>query len=540
MTPQGQLPRAYEALNSLAERIEAGLERALPDIDMYSRRSLAKRTTQAILERLLNPFLRELAARTAAGKDLLPPPRGRFRCGGFRVALSRGEIGVTLPFLIGRIGEFLLLWLYALATMGSWILRAPATGRGAATLVYGVGKENMADAAGSARFQAFCRDGPIGPLARAGRLVVQFVGATPADRAEGGLEYGRFPLHTLLLGQRFQAAWLLQMLRQHFSAMGQYFANVLRAPLLCVLARDYAEQGLALALNQRTLIENVVITNSNYARQPLWMTDAPGRRYRLHIVWYSVSASNPLVYRDDPVVGIFPLVPFLRADELWLWTQGQADFYARLGVAGDAHVVGPVLWYLPEPECAAHSERRRNAYQVAVFDVTPTTPTFARAYGLPYNYYDARNVAAFIEDVVSAQRAAEAALGTEVVFVLKNKRLHAGIHDDEYLSLIRDLSRSGGPIRLVPPETNLFTLISASDLAVVIPFSSPSYVARHLGAADIYHDATGLLASIYERTGTIRFTSGRDELARAFIAALSNRNARSVSRGSLGVLNGTL
>ena len=536
MTPQGQLPRAYQALNALAARVEAGLSETLPDVALYSTPALARRTTQAILESLLNPFLRELSARAAAGKDYLPEEPETLHCAGFRVELSNGEIRSSLSLMIRQAGQFLLLWFHALGTVCSWTLRAPATGRGAATLVYGVGKENIGGADSSARFQAFCRDGPIAPLASASRLVVQLVDVAAAHRAEGGVDYGRFPLHVLLLGQGFRGALMLRILRHHFSAMGQYFANVLRAPLLCVLARDYAEQAFALALNE--LIENVVITNTNYARQPLWMTDAPDRRHRLHIVWYSVSASNPLVYKDDPIVGVFPLVPLLRADEMWFWTQGQADFYCGLGVAGKAHVVGPVMWYLAEQP--ARSRPTQKEYQVAVFDVTPTNPTFARAYGLPFNYYDARNVAAFIEDIVFAQRAAEAALGRPVAVILKNKRMHAGIHDDDYLSLIRDLSRAEGPIRLVPPETNLFTLISESDLTVVIPFSSPAYVANHLGVGAIYHDATGLLAPTFERTDTIVFTSGREELTRAFIAALSESRRMDRPARNLSALSGTL
>lgn len=536
MALQGHLPRSYQALNTLAERIHARLQRTLPEVPIYSRFALSKRTTQGVVEILLNPFLRELAARVAAGNDLLPPERDVLRCGGFRINQSTGDIHATLPLVIRRVGEFMLLWCYALMVMGSWMLRAPATSRGAATLVYGVGRENIGNPESSARFLKFCRDGPIEPLVKASRLVVQRVDVPAAHRAEDGIEFSRFPLLALLLGQRFQAGWLLRLLRHHFSALLQYFFNVLRAPVLCVLGRDYAEHGLAVALNDHSLIENIIITNSNYARQPLWMTNLPGRRYRLHMVWYSVSGSNPLVYKVDPVVGVFPLAPLLRADEFWYWTPGQAAFYARLGVDGTTHVVGPILWYLPGSAPAASSDGLLREYRVAVFDVTPTNPAFAQGYGLAYNYYDGKNVAAFIEDVITAQRAAESALNAKVAVILKNKRTYAGIHDQDYLSLIRALSRPGGSIRLVPPETDMFSLISNSDLTVVIPFSSPAYVASHLGVSAVYHDTTGMLAPTFEASPKIRFSSSRDELARVFVAELGQPRRNAGRRGNSGVL----
>ena len=352
MILQGCLPRSYQALNALAERIHGWLQRTLPDVTICSKPALAKRSGQGAVEILLNPFLRELAARAAAGSDLLPPEQGVFRCGGFEINPSTGEIRPTFFLLIRRVAEFALHWCYALVVIGSWFLRAPRDSRGAAILVFGVGRENIVEGESSARFVKFCSEGPITPLVHAGRLIVQRVDDPASDCVRDRIEYARFPLHAHLLGQRFRAGWLIRMLWHHFSALIQYFFNVLRAPVLCVLGRDYADHGLAVVLNDRALIENIVITNSNYARQPLWMTDLPGRRYRLHVAWYSMSGSNPLVYKDDPVVGVFPLAPFLRADEFWFWTQGQAAFYARLGVAGMMHVVGPILWHLPESATA--------------------------------------------------------------------------------------------------------------------------------------------------------------------------------------------
>jgi hypothetical protein len=429
-----------------------------------------------VVEILLNPYLRGLAARAAAGSDLLPPERDALRCGGFKINPFTGKIRPTFPLLIRRVGEFTLHWSHALVVISSWVLRAPRNSRGAATLLFGVGKESIAQGEIAVRFVKFCSEGPITPLVQANRLLVQRVDGPASGCANDRTEYARFPLHALLLGQRFQAGWLLRILWNHFSALLQYSFDVLRAPMLCVLSRDYADHGLALVLNDLALIENVVTTNSNYPRQPLWMTDLPGRRYRLHMVWYSVT-SNPLIYKDDPLVGIFPLFPWLRADEFWLWTQGQADFFTRLGVAGTMHVVGPILWYLPENAPGARWSEVQDAYQVAVFDVTPTNRTFDQGYGLAYNYYDGSNVAAFIEDIIFAQRATESALNKKVTVILKFKRIHTRIHHQDYLALIRKLSEPEGPIRLVPPETNMFSLISGSDLAVVIPYSSPAYVA---------------------------------------------------------------
>ncbi len=518
MIEHSRANRAYIALNGLAERIHAWLGGAVGTDGSYPAPALAKRAVQAIVEPMFSPFLREYGARAAAGTDLPPGASGKFCCGGYGIDLETGRVAPELRTALRCIAEFAALWLQHLAVFLQWALRRPG-GDGPATLVFGVGRDSIWAGGSDARFLDYCRKGPIAPLSQASRLLVQ----TGPDRPEAGLpdgrhaHYVRFPQQALLLGQRFSARWLAELLYGHCAALLEYLRLMARAPALCALGRDYASHALATSLARRGLIESVVLTVSNYSRQLLWMTDLPGRRFRCHMVWYSMS-SNPLTYKADPVFAAFPLYQYIRADDFWLWTPGQAAFLARVGIPGERHTIGPILWYLP----GVPPRQDRPEFRVAVFDVLPVSEAWNRTYGLPYNYYETANAIRFIRDITAAAHAAESALGRRVSLVLKHKRPVAAIHDAAYQAA---LAEAGAPphgrLESVPPDTDIFSLIASADLVVVIPFSSPAYIASHLGVPSVYHDPTGALAPLYEQAPGIQFSGSDQELARTFQAVLA-------------------
>ena len=99
---------------------------------------------------------------------------------------------------------------------------------------------------------------------------------------------------------------------------------------------------------------------------------------------------------------------------------------------------------------------------------------------------------------------------------LKHKRSYYKMtHDPRYIELIGRLSAPDGGIDLIPFQTNMYTLLASSDLAIVVPYSSPAYVASTVGTRAIYFDPTKELAPTFEPAPLVTFASGRAELLRS-------------------------
>jgi polysaccharide biosynthesis PFTS motif protein len=141
------------------------------------------------------------------------------------------------------------------------------------------------------------------------------------------------------------------------------------------------------------------------------------------------------------------------------------------------------------------------------------------------NYYAAANMIAFIEQAVAACEKTATRLGQPILVLLKHKRGHSEVHDRSYLQCVSNLV-DGGRMQLAPAQTNLYSLIAASSVAVVVPYSSPAQVAATLGVPAIYFDPTQQLVPTHDRDPLITFASGSTALAAALDQLLQRRSAQ--------------
>lgn len=511
MSQRAHTALCFNALSDLARRVTIWLETRLPVEDGYPPAAVANRIGQNLVRLLLNPFLRDSMRRLEAGLSYPPTVDPVLRCAGIRIDTASGATTLTAMVWLKSMGEYWLHWSHIMAAVLRSFLGRRNTSVGPATLVIGVGPENISVEGHDRRFASFCREGPVTPLAAAKRLVVQ--SPVKMSSTDPRIEYAHFPMLHLLRDVPWHA--LAALLVRHIVSAARFMALTMRYPMLALIGRDIAYHALAGTLNRRGMIENVVITNSNYFQQFLWMTDLPNRRWQLHMVWYSMNL-HTMVYREDPVSAVLPSFRLFRVDHHWVWTAGQADFLRALDIPGAMHPVGPVLWYLPE----VRTTRDPAVLRVAVFDMLPVNREFERSYGLAYNYYATTTMIAFMRDLVDAVRTVIATHKRPVRLLLKHKRGHSPIHDQEYLVAVGELARQSGFIDIVPPEANMFDLLAGCDAAVVIPYSSPAYVAAHVKTPAIYYDPAESLEPRFEPAATLRFVAGRGALTEALLDAL--------------------
>lgn len=498
----------------MLESVEASVRAAAPAALGYSAEQVADRVAQRIVELALHPSMRAAALRYEAGLDLSPTAATPEMAGGLR--FHGNSIGITPGAWLRSIGAFMAQWTRTFWVMGrAFIAPREDVAPVPATLLYGVGSEELAVEGSDARFVDFCRNGPLQPLTAAKHLLVER-GAALVSTAPGLVTYASYPLFEAARLRRPGIRDLVRFLAGQLHAAGVFVRIALSRPLAAILARDFAYHALVRDLDRRGLLQAIMVTNSQYHIQPLWMRGSPERRFTTHLAWYSQN-SIPFAYLRDGAQGYLPNHRHILVDDIWVWTPGYAAYLRSRGARGRIHIVGPILWYLPAP-----ARLQGSGLRIVVFDVTPQVPSFTIQVGLSYNYYRASNVTQFVMDIIEVRDQVERELGQPIEIVLKHKRTPTIHHDPEYVALIRRLETQG-KITLVPPHANVYGLVESSSLAVVIPYSSPAYVADALGVPSIYYDAASELVPAHEPGKKIEFAAGRDALRAAILRVLETR-----------------
>ena len=292
-----------------------------------------ERLAQRIVEAALPPFLRAWRTRRNGGGV-------RLRLGGIELRKDTGAASIGPAYLGRLLLEFGAHWGLALAAIVKGFAGGRTPIRGPATLLFGVGNEGLFHHGTDARFAMFCKDGPVRPLREATQIIVQTAEreGTVSDRR---IAYARRPLLALARGARLTARERLALLARHLSAPLRFVSAVARRPLLALLAPDLAVGHIARALHARGDIRAIVITNTLYTSQPLWMREFAADTAALHMVWYSQN-TIPFVYARDGVRSDLPHNRHIRVNHHWVWTEGYRAYLATLGIGASVHVVGPI------------------------------------------------------------------------------------------------------------------------------------------------------------------------------------------------------
>jgi len=514
---------ALGKFDELLQRVLTRHAARIPAVLGYSPANLAARLAQRFAQLYQSEFIvaycRTARHQPSACEGL--PQSQRVALGDVRVSLSDGAVTLSAGLALRLLFDFLARWCYTLLTLLASIRVRPD--RGSATLVYGVGLSDIFRGGDDKEFLAYCDSGPITPLQEARLLIVQAlttVGRTTDLRAI----YARSPLHALCRHGGLNPVDATKLAIRHFVMLFHLARLCAVVPPFLLAARDFAEEVPASFLDRAGSIEAVVLTNSNYSSQPLWMWAHDERKFRVHMVWYSQNV-RPLLRRSDPRFSVNPINRLIRADIMWVWTPTFAGYLAAIGIRAEMRCVGPVIWTLPPH----NSPEPRDSPVIALFDVTPLTETKAVELGLVDNYYSLRTTQKFLQDIVEAARLAAGELGRHPQIALKHKRDGETDRDPQYFRFVQELIETNEKIIVVPAHTSLYQMIGNCDVAIAIPCSSPVYVASHLGKPSIYYDPTGELAPDFDAAPELEFVSGPASLAKTMLRALKrgawgNRN----------------
>lgn len=511
MRPDTHTARAYLLLDKAVQAVEAWLTVVMKSGCSYGKSAVSRRIVQAVAMRLVDPFLRKSIDGQSSGQiqiGLVERLPRRLCCGGMEINTETGAVAPNIKLLFSSVAKFVALWLF----VSGCFMRSLASRKidsGPATLVHGVPDAELRVGGSTQRFESFCQNGHLDVLSKANKCIVQVARPVKAGNPQK-FRYTRFPLLALFSANRLSVIEGLIFLKQHVNVFGSYLYLLLRYPVACLLWQDFAVHAVAMAMNKKKLIEANIITNTNWLQQFLWMSDLSNRHFKTYMALYSLNSST-LIFKDDPVASTHPGIRHLRADLVWIWDRFYEQVLKRDGVFCKTQVVAPILWYLPKEVPARRTAGFR---RLCVFDVSPMTKEALLSRGMLGNYYNTETMKSYLGDVLAAVDEVKRQLRCEVEIVLKHKRTRSPSHDDSYFSYVNELCESHDQLRLVGEDVNLFTLIAESDLVVVIPYSSPGYVANYLGVPALFYDPTNEILATNEIASPIRFAAGREDLIR--------------------------
>lgn len=506
--------RIYIALARVLDKSESWAERAIPALGPYPAAVVGRRLLQRAVQ-IFTPALLERASRETPDSPGLAWT-GIIECAGIRLDNRTGAVGLSTLLVLRSVASFLLHWSAALAFYIRVFFRAGPGDPRPCALLSGVGMESIFSGKDDAPFVEFCREGPIEPLIRAPRILVQYPFAR-RSLMDDRIRYAPriLPeLHATLPAP--DTTETASFLRAHLGALAVYLRTILRCPVLCLLGKDFAYEALAASLNRRSAISAILMTNGDYEYQPLWMSDMPGRCFKTYMLWYSTNVT-PFIYRDAPLFGPPPFYRYIRVDESCDWSPEHALELKKLRVRAVSHPVGPIVWRVPR-----RSPPRKSATEtrIGLFDVTPLDPQWAQRNALAFSYYSLEVERAFLYDSLAACRSLEEKTGRPTHLILKPKRGYTPHHDSSYIDLVGGLARQGKIVLAGDEGRDLFGFISGLDLVIVAPFSSPAHIARSLGVPALYYDPTGMIDSA-SAPGGAALVSSSDELVEAVYRILT-------------------
>ncbi len=477
--------------------------------------SIAERIIQRLVELTFIPYLVYCYNRNKNGETPYPPLDETLSLGGILVNTSSGKIGITPYLYFYSIALFLHDWIKTLFVIILSFFPSKRVYK-KATLVFGIGQNAFKICGRKNSFEEFCRLGPVKPFVNATSLLIQ----NANDKMEGAdrITFCKNPVFELIRYVELSQIQKIKLFLFHLSYPLVHITNLIRFPVSVLYLRDIAYLPAISMLDKIGLIEAVIITNSNYSAQPLWMRNQSKFNFLVHEVHYSQN-TFPFTYKEESISVDLPAFRHVRVDEHWVWTTQYGEHLTKLGHTGKIHVVGPILWFIPHFYSPAKNE---NNIRIVVFDVDPITDEVSAKFGLITNYYKTENMISFIEAILEVCKELEGSIQKKISIQLKHKRQTVkNFHDETYTYFIDSMEMKYPNFQTVDHSSDTFLLLTNADISISIPYTSVSYVAAWLMKPTIYFDPSNKLLFTNESNPYIRTAGGREELKRVMEKILS-------------------
>jgi hypothetical protein len=492
---------AYRNFEVIFSKVEKWISSLSLKVDLCDEMQVKRRALQKLVE-VLSPAVISSRIELDPNAETMTK-QSKLKHRNFSLDVETGKAVLSLAFFLYQCSAFLYLWGRLLVTCVLRICISKARKTVPATFLFEAGGDYES---GDAGLINFCANGPVLPLREARRLII-YSSVQPAKQVDtDNVVYCENPLIGYFRSSMSKADQL-GLLISHLRAPIIFFKALMHNPVLVVLSVDFAYLPAYAFLSRRSLIKDLIITNSRFVAQPLWMKGMEKQGHRLHMMWYSQNFI-PKKYIGEELGSNLPSARHIRVDVHWVWTAGFKQYLTAIGQESEIHVVGPLLWYLRTPKKTRILD---GDYSVVLFDVTPIKPG-ANVFGALFNYYSYETISKFVADSISACNYLRKKYGVQLIVYLKHKRSFSEIHDSRYANYIEGLSKKISYFRIINYNASLYDVIGESDLSIAVPYTSTANVSSAIMKNAIYYDALGTLVPAHEVDEFISYASNYSSL----------------------------
>jgi len=466
------------SFEKLINKFKDFLEEESLDTCGYSSQILRDRLMQYVVESTIAPYGVEVDRLCNKNESCDPTSNTKINIGNAIIEVSTGRVTITCKQWLVNQFNFIKHWSFCLFSIFS--VDFSIKNKLPATLLYGVGDESLFVEGNDERFWNYCRLGSVSPLLNRKYIYLESSRRSFISKSSQ-FRYCKRPLISFLQESEIGLFGRFRLLNKHLALFFKYLYSSFSMPLLSLLGKEFAYSGISFELDRLNLIESIILTNSNYASQPLWIRAL--NNAKTHMIWYSQNMKT-IDLNSENLKSNIPSLRWMRFDIHWVWTQSFSNYLNSIGICKDIKIVGPIVWYLPK---ITHPEI--NKLKIIVFDVPPYSDQTALKFGEISNYNHPKNMLSFVRDVICMKSKLEKKFNIPISIHLKAKRSCNSAYDQSYFDYIDELDATG-VITQVHYSTNIYHLISSSNLAIVYPFSSPAYIADFVRVPAIFYDPT--------------------------------------------------
>ena len=492
----------YDNYNEIVKKIETYIQIKKIELVDFKQEEINERLIQRIVELTCDLCTKEIIKKNTNSKQ-------NFK--GININLKTGKIKLSSGVILINLSWFAISWTKTMLILLASLFCKSLTKSLPATLVMEVGGDYEVS---DKKLVEFLNDGSLTPLKNATFVLIKS-NIRPKEITSSKFEYVADPLLNLIK-QRLSLLDKVMLIYIHLKAPILLLKTLYSFPLMALIARDFNNLTLVKRLDQKNLIESIILTNSSFTTQPLWIRGKK-RNFDTHMIWYSQNFI-PKIYKGETKRCDLPTSLYMKVDVHWVWTEGFKKYLRSIGQKTKINVVGPLVWYLPEKKKLLKQQK----FKILLFDITPWQDSHKPSVGAIHNYYTLELIKKFVLDVISICSKLEKDFDIDIFIDIKHKRaINLKLHDNYYIKFLDDLEVKYEKFKIENYKVNLFHLLSNCNLSISVPYTSTAYISAHLKKAAVYYDPFGKLIPSYEKSRFIKFVSNKRALKKEIIKSLN-------------------
>jgi polysaccharide biosynthesis PFTS motif protein len=248
--------------------------------------------------------------------------------------------------------------------------------------------------------------------------------------------------------------------------------------------------------NPEDFARDYLFHNSQPFYRPIWTYLAEKHSSRILFYFYSTNVEVFKTENYDLIQNPWHLISW---PHYLVWDKFQVDFIERL----DSHnsIIEEVgeIWF-------SSSEKSIDipAESIAVFDVSPSRPTFYITLGLSLDYYNYDISNQFLSNIQSV-------LNDNNFNMFHKVKRFSNIQHKKYLRRMKLMSKKNNYIK-VHPNQDAHQIIQKTQACISMPFTSTALIAKNQGKPSVYYDPSGITCKDDNAAHGIKILTNIDEL----------------------------